>query len=124
MTIMTTDAEPWEVQDHDRMITFTGVLLGDASSQSPGKDRWTEVAIYRTAAGKYIVEKIGKSRVPGETDRCSAEVCETAAAVVEAMHGVDERGGKYMTHLYRELAGRVAEQDHEFSRAYRTYEVA
>lgn len=120
----TTDSEPWEVQDGERVITFSGILLGEATSFAEGKLRWSEVAVYRTDGGKYIVEKVGRSLVPGETDRHSAEVCGTAAAVVEAMHGVDERGAKYMTHMYRGLADRICPLDATFASAYRTYEVA
>lgn len=51
------------VHDGYRTITFEGDLLGQASSKRPGVWRWTDLYLYRTTAGTYILQKIGASRV-------------------------------------------------------------
>lgn len=51
------------VQDGFRRITFDGDLLAKASSERPQPRRWTDLALYRTAGGTYILEKVGSSRV-------------------------------------------------------------
>lgn len=62
--------EEHEVRDSDGTIKFRGVLLGSATSRSgPANLRWTELHIFRTEAGTYVVNKIGRTRayhVPGE----------------------------------------------------------
>lgn len=78
-------------RDGERDIKFTGEQIAAASSSdnnasgsysgSPG--RWTELSLYRTQAGKYICEQIGRTCWEGEKDRFSAEVCETVDQVVE-----------------------------------------
>lgn len=47
----------------DRVMTFEGELLASSTSFHPGSYRWLEVAIYRTDAGNYIYQTIGRSRV-------------------------------------------------------------
>ena len=51
------------VRDGYRRIGFSGDLLAKASSKRPGVWRWTELALYRTANGVYILQKVGASRV-------------------------------------------------------------
>jgi hypothetical protein len=46
-----------------RTVQFTGVLLSTASSQRPDALRWTEISIYRTQAGKYVIHKVGRTVV-------------------------------------------------------------
>ena len=46
-----------------RMVQFTGTMLSTASSQRPDALRWTEITIYRTQAGKYVVHKVGRTVV-------------------------------------------------------------
>lgn len=56
-------AQRFDVRDNQRLVTFLGWLLADADSQPGGAPRWTELALYRTVTGKYILEKIGRSDV-------------------------------------------------------------
>lgn len=55
-------------------VAFTGRELGRATTErGPATLRWTEVAIYETTAGQYVVHKIGCSRVVHAHDStCSA----------------------------------------------------
>ena len=52
-----------EVRDSSRKYVFDGVRLSYVSSELPGKDRWTEISIYRTAGGLYIAHKVAVSTV-------------------------------------------------------------
>jgi hypothetical protein len=53
----------FEVRDNQRTLTFTGVSLARSSSQSGSDLRWTELSLFRTTSGRYVVEKIGRSDV-------------------------------------------------------------
>jgi hypothetical protein len=51
------------VHDGLRRIRFDGDLLAKASSRRSGVWRWTDLVLYRTQGGTYVLEKIGSSRV-------------------------------------------------------------
>lgn len=75
-------------RDGEKDIQFKGELIGEGSSQShsgPCSNRWTEIDIYRTEGGKYVVSIIGRTCWQGETDRFQAVICDTPADVVDAM---------------------------------------
>lgn len=61
----------YQVRDGARLLTFEGELLGFISSEEAGKARWTEMSIYKTVGGSYILEKVGRSlmlHMPGCKD--------------------------------------------------------
>lgn len=51
----------FSVKDGVRTRKFEGHLLANSSSQVPGKPRWVEFDIYQTAAGSYVISRIGFS---------------------------------------------------------------
>lgn len=53
----------YEVRDGSRTIAFDGVSLASNSTRRPGQTRWTELDLYRTEGGKYVVGKVGRSVV-------------------------------------------------------------
>lgn len=61
-----------QVRDGLRLLTFDGHLLASISSrESPDKDRWTQMAVYKTQGGSYVLEKVGRSvrlHIPGCPD--------------------------------------------------------
>jgi hypothetical protein len=61
-----------QVRDGNRLLTFDGELLATISSrESLDKDRWTEMSVFRTTGGSYILEKVGRStrlHMPGCSD--------------------------------------------------------
>lgn len=61
---------PYQLRDDRRVIIFTGVKLASVSSERRGVQRWTEIDIYRTDAGRYIVNRVGVSVVAHSVD-CS-----------------------------------------------------
>lgn len=50
-----------QVRDGLRLITFEGDLLGQSSSRRPGVSRWTEMSLFLTEGGSYVLEKVGRS---------------------------------------------------------------
>jgi hypothetical protein len=60
----------YDLPSGEHRVLFTGTLLSKKSSQQGRDDlRWTEIEIYRTAAGKYIVHKVGRSVVVHKPER-------------------------------------------------------
>ncbi len=56
----------FKLRDGMQPVTFAGEQLAFASSQPDGDtlpDRWTELSIYKTVTGKYVLEKIGRSNL-------------------------------------------------------------
>lgn len=51
------------VRDRLREIEFKGRELGRASTEKDDSLRWTEIVIYKTDGGKYIIERLGRSLV-------------------------------------------------------------
>lgn len=50
----------YQVRDGARLLSFEGELLGAVSSRR-GDPRWTEMSLYRTLKGQYVLEKVGRS---------------------------------------------------------------
>ena len=85
----THDSTPEEYQlmdDKGPDITFTGLFVGAVSSKDdkPQVDgRWTELALYRTGSGKYVVSQVGNSTVEGEVTRYRTYVADSESELVE-----------------------------------------
>ncbi len=52
-----------QVRDGSRLITFDGTLLGFVTSERPEVARWTEMSVYLTEGGSYVLEKVGRSLI-------------------------------------------------------------
>ena len=85
------------LRNGDLPLIFKGEEIGFSSSFRSGKDRWFEVAIFRTASGRYVVNGIGRSSIPGEEDRSWAIVCDRPDEVVEAMKRTSPDGMTYLS---------------------------
>jgi len=57
------EGERFNIQDGQRPLTFLGEMLASTDSQSGSDVRWTELTLYRTNTGKYVIEKVGRSDV-------------------------------------------------------------
>ena len=67
-------------------IAFTGEVIGSGSNSIQGgnrANRWTEVEIYRTKGGRFVVTLSRFTCWQGESDRHSAKSCATAAEVID-----------------------------------------
>lgn len=75
-------------RDGERDLRFTGRILADVSSHSyrgDSQNRWTELALYQTKAGKYVVQSVGRTIWEGENNRYSATVCDDTEKVIETL---------------------------------------
>lgn len=50
-----------KVQDSGRTLQFEGTMLGESSSRRSGASRWVEFTLYRTAAGSYVLSRVGQT---------------------------------------------------------------
>lgn len=60
--------QTYQVRDGARIMAFDGTCIATVSSRRPSSPRWTELELYRTDTGKYVLSKIGRSvvtHVPG-----------------------------------------------------------
>jgi hypothetical protein len=76
--------------DSGRDVKFAGYVMADVTShsnQGPSQNRWTEISIYRTRGGKYIVQIVGLTCYQGESNRYEVTVCATEDEVVKALEG-------------------------------------
>lgn len=94
----------------NRSVDFVGILLAEADSHAPGKDRWSEVSLYRTEDGCYVAVGCGKSKVPGEEDRHWAEHCQDLHGVVACL---SLRRGRvpYLPRAARDVLDKAARSD-------------
>lgn len=102
---MKAEAKEYTVtRDNGMPIKFNGFLMARASSGPEGgagthKVRWTILKLYRTVAGQFVCEQIGRTQVKGEVDR-------KKAAVVILPHEVETffGTGPLAQKLYREIS--------------------
>lgn len=74
----------------DLPLRFEGEFLAESSShrhQGPGQNRWHELAIYRTAAGTYVLAITYRSCWQGEDDHHWVEHAGSIPAVRDALVG-------------------------------------
>ena len=101
-------------RDGQRDLRFTGEKLADASNQwVAGKEnnRWHELALYRTATGRYVLQEEYVTRWQGETGASNAVVCATAQEALDVL--ANEDGG--LSALDKELLQEAAKVDEAFS---------
>jgi len=53
----------YRVMNHLEVIEFNGRLIATASTERQDDPRWTEIKIYRTDSGRYVVHRTGRSVV-------------------------------------------------------------
>lgn len=63
MTIPAPATRKYRVNDQYQVLEFEGTLIGEATTETDQSPRWTEIRIYKTAGGNYIVERVGVSLV-------------------------------------------------------------
>lgn len=96
-----------------QIVVRDAEILGFGSSKGEAnKDRWSEITIVGTETG-YFVAGVGKSILPGETDRhwCSAHP--DSRALVKGLMRPDGRGGKFLPAYARDALDNAAELDED-----------
>lgn len=90
-------------------LVFTGDVIAEATSEGDGNARWTELRIWRTDTGRYVIEEVAVSTVPGETNRVFAKVVD-ADGVVDALHR-ESRGKRFITDLALQVLEHASQAD-------------
>jgi len=61
-------------------LEFTGEEIARSSSRrEQDQPRWTELVAYKTESGKWVLQIIGKSALPGESERSEVKVFNSPA---------------------------------------------
>lgn len=99
-------------------LEFDGELIAESDSDDGIKARWQHFRLYRkTADGKYILERLGESRLPGEVCMRYVDEINTPAAVRKSVERKREDGSKYLTIIALELLDQAASNDDAFKAA-------
>jgi hypothetical protein len=93
-------------------VEFDGDLLADESSRTGDQPRWTQVRIYRTASQKFVTEVIGKSAIPGETDRPTVIVHNDTDTIRAALMRPRKDGPPYLTDTAFNALYSAGQKDH------------
>ena len=94
--------------DFARDVRFTGEKIADASSFSHLNDqRWTELALYRTRAGKLILHTRGMTRWQGERCTSAVEILETEYDVLEALYDAEYKFEPHLSDVEKDLLNRA-----------------
>lgn len=111
------------MRDQALDLEFEGVLLADLTSrydkpgprsgvtwdEELGRERWTEVRIYRTTSGKYVTEIIGKSRMRGDATLRTVRVVDKPDDVAGAL--IIGTNKKKLTNVAVDALNEAAEND-------------
>lgn len=102
-------------------LEFEGELIASASSDDGEKDRWQSFNLYQVTAGpragRYVLERLGESRVPGEVRMIYVDELGTPNEVRRRVERRREDGTKYLTLTALELLDGAAENDEHFRAA-------
>lgn len=66
--VYTGEEHLYQLNDGSRHVIFRGVQIAYLSSERPGVSRWTDMAMFKTVGGSYIVNRIGVSAVAHHMD--------------------------------------------------------
>src|SRR3990167_5441496 len=92
-----------ELERHAQVpLIFTGELIAEVSTEPDGNDRWEEWRVWRLEPNSkvgWVVQRLGKSRVPGEVDVIHTFKCKYPLDVRQRLHRQDPRDKQrwYMT---------------------------
>lgn len=111
MSVTDQAAQTFEVHDRQRRIQFQGWRLARATSFSEDKDRWTDLELYRSLAGKYILAGIGQSTRPDDLTKYWAVVNDDPNVIVSQLTRTDDRGTTYMPEINKRVLLQASEAD-------------
>ena len=65
-------------RDGDRPLQFSGELVAEVSTHRKGKNVWTELSLFVTDKGHYVVQSVGATDAADKVNRNSASVTHSA----------------------------------------------
>lgn len=84
------EPEVFEVRNSDgNTMRFTGELVAHVSSELPEKQRHTEFHLFLSSFDTWILQGVGRTKVPNETDRFWYIVSSDPADFIEKIVGDD-----------------------------------
>lgn len=66
--VYTGEENLYQLNDGSRHVIFKGIQIAYLSSERPGVSRWTDMAMFKTVGGSYIVNRIGVSAIAHHID--------------------------------------------------------
>ena len=66
--VYTGEEHQYQLNDGSRHVIFKGIQIAYLSSERPGVSRWTDMAMFKTVGGSYIVNRIGVSAIAHHID--------------------------------------------------------
>lgn len=99
-------------------LRFKGTLVAKADNHSYQGDRqtrWTELKLFKTAGGKYVINRVRRTCWSGESDRSAADALTTAAEVMEWLR--EDNDGE-LGSVSQELLDKAVKVDPNFAAAY------
>lgn len=77
----------FEVRNRGDVILFEGTKIAHVSAELPSKQRWTEFDLYLSSFGEFVLQGVGRSRVPGESDRHWSVISRDPLDVIDSIVG-------------------------------------
>jgi hypothetical protein len=77
------------VRNRAEVVAIDGIKVAFVTAELPSKPRWTEFSIYLTTHGEWVLQGVGRTRVPGETDRWWSIISTDPIDVIESIIGND-----------------------------------
>jgi len=103
--------------DRQQYLVFSGSLVAEASDRlrhGREQDRWTDIRVYRTAAGSYVVEQVMRTLwQKGEGVWYKGDLCPTPQEVYIALVGSED--DSILGNLEKDLLTELAKQDPRFA---------
>lgn len=122
--MMTNTAPPelaaYNLEDKTGDVRIVARLLGTGSSERPSKQRWFEVAIYKTEDNLYVVHTRGRTRVPGEFTKSRVVSTASSFEVIELLT-VEQRqpiADRYVPRDSRRALAQAAQWDDDLMERY------
>jgi hypothetical protein len=101
----------------EQYLVFSGHVVAEASDrvrQGHAQDRWTDIRVYRTDSGSYVVEQVLRTLwQKGDAVWYQGDLCPTPREVVRALVGVD--AAPLLGELEKDLLRQLTAQDPRFA---------
>lgn len=96
-------------------VEFDGEIIANESARRNNAPRWQEVRIYRVADAegkptRWVVERQGRTTVPGEGERPHVYVCESPAEVRKALETTQD-GRTFTTNICQRALAAAVDKD-------------
>lgn len=75
-------------RENEPRLKFEGVLVTSASGELPNVEeqmRWTELSLYRTKGGKFVVQRVKVSSYEGERNRYETWILSNLSTVTQLL---------------------------------------